>query len=140
MDERRTMLAVQPEVLFTYPSLMGDYDKIGQPSLQDGVRCLTCFSPRDDPVHLPSSTSVAIQCPQQHCRAAGITRLGPDCCFLYFDVVLSNNCGGFRATVRLARTTMEWSHALERRRARYSLYPACGRAWTLRITLHHHLV
>jgi len=33
------MLAAQPEVLFTYPSPMGDYDKIGRPSLQDGVVC-----------------------------------------------------------------------------------------------------
>jgi len=30
---------------------MGDYDKIGRPSLQDGVGRLTRFSPRDDPVH-----------------------------------------------------------------------------------------
>ena len=31
------MLAAQPEVLFTYPTPTGDYDKIGRPSLQDGV-------------------------------------------------------------------------------------------------------
>jgi len=62
MNEGLAMLAAQPEVLFTHPSLMGgDYDKIRQPSLQDGVRRLTCFSPRDDPVHLPSIMSVAIQ-------------------------------------------------------------------------------
>ena len=42
------MLAAQPEVLFTYPSQAGDYDKIGQPSLQDGVRRLTRCSPRDN--------------------------------------------------------------------------------------------
>ena len=33
--------------------------------------------------------------------------LGPDGCFLYFDVVLSISGGVFRATVRLARTAME---------------------------------
>ena len=42
------MLAAQPEVLFTYPTPTGDYDKIGRPSLQDGVGRLTRFSPRDD--------------------------------------------------------------------------------------------
>jgi len=66
---------------------MGDYDKIRRPSLQDGVGLLTRFSPRDDPVQLPSSTSVAIQLPRQDCQAAGVTRLGTDGCFLYFDVV-----------------------------------------------------
>ena len=54
------MLAAQSEVLFTYPTPTGDYDKIGRSSLQDGVGRLTCFSPRDDHVQLPSSTSVAI--------------------------------------------------------------------------------
>jgi len=28
MDEGQAMLTKQPEVLFTYPSLMGDYDKM----------------------------------------------------------------------------------------------------------------
>ena len=99
----------QPEVLFTYPSLMGDYNKIWWPSLQDGVGLLTCFSPRDDPVQLPSSMSVAIQFPRQDHQAAGVTRLGPDGCFLYFDVMLSISGGFSRATVRLARTSMERS-------------------------------
>ena len=36
----------------------------------------------------------------------------------------------------------QWNRvvALERSRARCSLHPACGRAWTLRITLHRQLV
>jgi len=33
MDEVRAMIAAQPQVLFTYPNPMGDYDKIGRPSL-----------------------------------------------------------------------------------------------------------
>jgi len=82
MDEGREILAAQLEMLFTYPSLMGDYNKIGWPSLHDGVRRLTRFSPRDDPVQLPSSTSVAIQLPRPDRRAAGIARLSPDGCFL----------------------------------------------------------
>ena len=109
MDEGRAMLTEQPEVLFTYPSLMGYYNKIGWPSLLDGVGRLTRFSPRDDPVQLPSRTSVAIQLPRQDLQAAGITRLGPDGCFLPSDVALSINCGVFRGTVRLARTSMEQS-------------------------------
>ena len=35
-------------------------------------------------------------------RAAGVTRLGPDGVFLYFDLALSSHCGFFRASVRLA--------------------------------------
>ena len=58
------MLATQLEVLFTYPTPTGDYDKIGRPSLQDGVGRLARFSPLDDPVQLPISTSVAIQLPR----------------------------------------------------------------------------
>jgi len=103
------MLTKQPEVLFTYPSPMGDYHKIGRPSLKDGVGRLTRFSPRDDPVQLSSSTSVAIQLPRPDRRAVGVTRLGPDGCFLYFDVALSISGGFFRPTVRLARTAMEQS-------------------------------
>jgi len=77
--------------------------------VQDGVRRLIRFSPRDDTVQLPSSTSVAIQLQRPDSQAVGVTRLGPDGCFLYFDVTLSSSCGFFRATVRFARTTMEES-------------------------------
>jgi len=120
MDEGRAMLTAQPEMLFTYPSPMKDYDKIGRPSLQDGVGRLTRFSTRDDPVQLPSSTSVTIQLPRPDRRAAGVTRLGPDGCFLYFDVALSSSCGFFRATVHLARTTG------------WVILKTRGRAWILR--------
>jgi len=40
-------------------------------------------------------------------RAAGVTRLGPDGVFLYFDLALSSYCGSFRASVRLARSLLE---------------------------------
>ena len=76
------MFTAQPEVLFTYLSPMGDYDKIGWPSLQDGVGRLTRFSPWDNPVQLPSSTSVVIQFPRPDRRAVGVTRLGHDGWFL----------------------------------------------------------
>ena len=73
------MLAAQPEVLITYPTPTGGYDKIGQPSLQDGVGRLNRFSPRDNHGKV---AFVAIQRPRPERRAAGVSRLGPDRCFL----------------------------------------------------------
>jgi len=73
------MLAAQPEVLYTYPTPTGDYDKIEWPSLHDRVGHLTRFSPRDDHGKV---MSVAIQRLRPDRRAAGVTRLGPDGCFL----------------------------------------------------------
>ena len=42
-------------------------------------------------------------------RAVGVTRLGPDGVFPYFDVALSSHrdCGFFRASVRLARSLLK---------------------------------
>jgi len=111
MDKERAMLAAQPEATFTYHTPMGDYYKIGRPSLQDWAQWvgrLTRFSPRDDHAHLASSTSVAIQHPRLDRQASGVTTWGPDGCFLYLDVVLSSNYGVFKGTVRLARTAMEF--------------------------------
>jgi hypothetical protein len=79
MDEGQAMLAAQPEMLFTYPTPKGDYNKIRRPSLEDGVRRLACFSPRDDHGKV---VSVSIQRPRLDRRAAGVTRLGRDGCFL----------------------------------------------------------
>ena len=73
MDEGLTILAAQPEVLFTYPTPTGNYDKIGRPSLQDRVGRLTRFSPRDDHGKV---VSVTIQRPRPDHRAAGVTK-GP---------------------------------------------------------------
>jgi len=39
-------------------------------------------------------------------RTVGVTRLGPDGVFLYFDLALSSHCGFFRASVRLSRSLM----------------------------------
>jgi len=81
MHEGLAMLTAQPEVHFTYSTLTGDYDKIGQPSLQDGVASgrLTCFSPQDNHGKV---VSVSIQRPRPDLRAASVTRLGCDGCFL----------------------------------------------------------
>jgi len=79
MDEGLAMLAAQPEVLFTYPTPTGDYKKIRRPSLHDGVRRLTRVSPRDEHGKV---ASVAIQRLRPDHLAAGISRLGPDGCFL----------------------------------------------------------
>jgi len=73
------MLAAQPEVLFTYPTPTGDYNKIGRTSQQDKVGRLTRFSPRDDHGKV---VSVTIQRLRLDCRAAGVTRSGSDGCFL----------------------------------------------------------
>ena len=105
------MLAAQSEVLFTYPTRTGDYDKIGRYLLQDGVGRLIRFSPPGDQVQSPFSVPEATQRPRPDRRAACVTRLGPDGAFLYFDVALPSCCGFFRATVRLARTAMEHSRA-----------------------------
>ena len=79
MDEGRSMLDAQPEVLFTYPTPTGDYNKIRRRSLHDEVGRLSCFCPRDDHDKV---ASVTIQRLQLDHRVAGVTRLGPDGCFL----------------------------------------------------------
>jgi len=40
-------------------------------------------------------------------RVVGVTRLGPDGIFMYFDLALSSHCGFFRASVHLARSLLE---------------------------------
>jgi len=107
MDAGLPMLSAQLEVFFTYPTRTGDYDKIGRPLLKDGVGRLIRFSPLGNQVQSPSSVPEATQRPRPDRRAAGVTRLGPDGAFLYFDVAVPSCCGFFRATVRLARTAME---------------------------------
>ena len=48
MDAGQPMLAAQSEVLFTYPTRTGDYDKIGRPLMQecvhDSVRVRACVT------------------------------------------------------------------------------------------------
>ena len=72
MDEGRAMLAAQPEVLFTYPSVMGDYNKIRWPSLQDGVgrpSFLPAGQPWQDSVcHHPAPTT---RLPSRWCHQVG---------------------------------------------------------------------
>ena len=79
MDEGRVILAAQLEVLFTHHTPTGDYNKIGWPSLHDGVGRLTRFSPWDDHGKV---VFVTIQRLRLDRRASGVTRLGPDGCFL----------------------------------------------------------
>jgi len=40
-------------------------------------------------------------------RTVGVTRLGPNDIFMYFDLALSSHYGFFRASVRLARSLLE---------------------------------
>jgi len=54
-----------------------------------------------------SVSRVLLQGSRRENRAAGVTRLGPDCILLYFNLVLSSHCGFFRASVRLTRSLLE---------------------------------
>ena len=40
-------------------------------------------------------------------RGVGVTRLGPNCIFMYFNLALSSHCGPFRVSVRLGRLLLE---------------------------------
>ena len=50
-------------------------------------------------------------------RVTGVTSLGPDGIFMYFELALSSHCGFFGASLCLARSLVEHSetHALQRR-------------------------
>jgi len=93
----RAVAASDPDVLVTHLAIRraGDYDHIGRPVVHDGLERAQCMS------HvLPHEAR------PEH-RAVGVTRLGPDGIFLYFDLALSSHCGFFRASVRLARSLLE---------------------------------
>ena len=101
----RAVAASGPDVLVTHLSIQraGDYDRIGRPVVHDGLE------------RFHASRHGRVQCmphvlphearPER--RAVGVTRLGPDGLFLYFDLALSSHCGFFRASVRLARSLLE---------------------------------
>ena len=67
--------------------------------------------------HVECVSRVLLHRSQLEPRDTGVTRLGPDGVFLYFDFALSSNCGFFRTFVFLESSLPEHSktHALERR-------------------------
>jgi len=101
----RAVAASEPDVLLTRLAIerAGDYDLIGRPVVHDGLARLQ--APRHS--HVERVSRVLLHGARPERRAAGVTRLGPDGVFLYFDLALSSHCGFFRASVRLARSLLE---------------------------------
>jgi len=102
----RAVAASEPDVLVTHLAIprTGDYDRIGRPVVHDGLE------------RFHASRHGRVQCmphvlsheawPER--RAVGVTRLGPDGIFMYFDLALPSHCGFFRASMRLARSLPEY--------------------------------
>ena len=111
----RAVVASEPDVLVTLLAIerAGDYDLIGHPVVHDGLVRLQ--TPRHG--HVECVSRVLLHGSRPELRATGVTRLGPDGVFLYFDLALSSHCGFFRASVFLERSLLQHSEtrALERR-------------------------
>ena len=82
----REVAPSEPDVLVTHLAIerAGDYDLIGSPLVHDGLVRLQ--APRHG--HVECVSRVLLHGSQPERRAAGVTRLGPDGIFLYFDLVL----------------------------------------------------
>jgi len=93
----RAPVASEPDVLVTHLAIgrAGDYDLIGRPVVHDGLVRLQ--APRHG--HVECVSCVLLHGSQPEPRATGVTRLGPDSIFLYFDLALSSHCSFFRASV-----------------------------------------
>ena len=103
----RAVTSPEPDVLVAHLAIRraGDYDLIGRPVVHDGLARL--LSSRHDRVQCVPHVLSHDARPER--RAVGVTRLGPDGIFLYFDLALSSHrdCGFFRASVRLAHSLLE---------------------------------
>jgi len=80
-----------------------DYDIISRPVVHDSLVQLQ--APHHG--HVVCVSLVLLHCSRPERQVAGVTRLGPDSVFLYFDFALSSHCGIFRESVRLARSLLE---------------------------------
>ena len=109
----RAVAASEPDVLLTRLAIEVVYDLIGRPVVHDGLVRLQ--APRHD--HVECVSRVLLHGSRPEPRATGVTTLGPDGIFLYFDLALSSQCGFFTASVFLERSLLEHSEtcALERR-------------------------
>jgi len=139
----RAVAVSEPDVLVTHLAIerASDYNLIGRPVVHNSLVRLQ--APRHG--HVECVSRVLLHGSQPEPRATGVTRLGPDGVFLYFDLALSSHCGFFRASVCLARSVLEHSetHALERQCAGCPLRAGgppvdflsirtLSRVWTLR--------
>jgi len=97
--------ASEPDVLVTHLAIRraSNYDRIGRPVVHDGLeRFYVSLHDRAQCMsHVLSHEA------RRERRAVGVTRVGPDGIFLYFDLALSSHCGFFRASMRLARSLLE---------------------------------
>jgi len=103
----RVVVPSEPDVLVTHLAIerATNYDLIGCPVVQDSLVKLQ--APRHG--HVECVSRVLLHGSQPERQAAGVTRLGPDGVFLYFNLTLSSHsdCGFFRASVRLAHSLLE---------------------------------
>jgi len=109
----RAVAASEPDVLVTLLAIeCASDDLIGLPVVHDGLVRLQ--APRHG--HVECVSRVLLHGSQPEPPATGVTRLGPDGVFLYFDLALSSHCGFFRASVFLQHSLLEHSEtcALER--------------------------
>jgi len=103
----RAVAASDPDVLVTHLAIpcAGDCDRISRPVVHDGLEREACsmLPVMAQPSACPTFSHEARP---ERC-AVGVTRMGPDGIFMYFDLALSRHCGFFRASVRLARSLLE---------------------------------
>ena len=103
----RAVTAPESDVLVTHLAIRraGDDDLICRPVVHDDLARFL-VSRHDRVQRVPHVLSHEAR-PER--RAVGVTRLGPDGIFLYFDLALSSHCdcGFFRPSVRLARSLLE---------------------------------
>ena len=81
----RTVTASEPTVLVTHFAIerAGDYNLIGCPVVHDSLVWLQ--APRHG--HVECVSHVLLHCSLPKRQAAGVTRVGPDSVFLYYDLV-----------------------------------------------------
>jgi len=101
----RAVVASEADVLLTRLAIerAGDYDLIDCPVVHDGLARLQ--APRHD--HVERVSRVLLLGARPDRRADGVSSLGPDCVFLYFDLAMSSHCSFSRSSVRLARSRFE---------------------------------